>query len=188
MSKIIFVHGIESNGSQSTDLMLKLLKEAGRAVVESDYERVHWWNARYRNVQLDRASRILDMSKDGDHIVAHSFGGLIARRAMQLNRKFGHVFLFSPADEANTYYPILGAKKIHIIYNQFDKPIRLGALLPNHDFGELGRMGYEGPDDPRVVALQDPYYRVHSSTHGHYFQRERIEKWATYILEEIDNG
>lgn len=188
MSKIIFVHGINSTGRESTDLALKMIKDAGRAVVECDYPMTHFWSAGSRKVQLDRAGRIVDASNDGDHIVAHSFGGLLARRAMQLNRKFGHAFLFSPADEANTYYPVNGAHKIHIIYNQFDRPIRLGALLPNHDFGELGRMGYEGPDDERVIALQDPFYRLRGSTHGHYFKVERLQKWVTYILEEIDNG
>lgn len=182
MSRMLFVHGIESDGSEGTDRLCRRLGETFETV-EVDYPRVHWWNARWRGVQLDRAQTILDASTDGDHMVAHSFGGLLVRRCMQLGRQFGAVILFSPADAADTYYPILGARRICVVHNPFDRAIAWGARLWTHDFGRLGADGYRGPPDPRVESTRAIFYRQGDHRHGFYFAPDRIDRWVRYVTE-----
>jgi pimeloyl-ACP methyl ester carboxylesterase len=186
MMPIAFVHGIESDGSKSTDLLMAKLKDMGHECIECDYDRVHWWNAGRRGIQLDRAQTIFDRTRNGYHLVGHSFGGVLARRAMQLGREFGHVFLFSPADSSNTYYTRYGMESLTVIFNQFDRPLKWGALFAGKTFGRLGQFGYSGgARDERIKSVQDPYYRLHVSTHSHYFQNDRIEAWAKYIDDKI---
>jgi len=183
--KIAFINGINSDGSRSTDLLCQELAHRGHDTLDVNYPRVHFWNAGLRRTQLDRAQRLVDATDDGDHVVAHSFGCLLVRRAMQLDRFFDKVFLFGPAEESDTYYPISGARHIYIIYNPYDKAIRWGMMLPNHDFGDMGRVGYRGPNDRRVDSRRDQYYSRENVRHGFYFQGERLITWADFVEGKV---
>lgn len=182
--KIACINGINTDGSTSTDLLAKELERRGHAVVDVNYPITRWWQAGKRGIQLDRAQYLIDATDDGDIVVAHSFGCLVTRRAMQKDRKFSHAFLFSPADESDTYYPyeaITGDGKIHIIHNPSDKALWWGHFIPNHDFGELGRIGYEGPSDSRIVEYRAQYYHINDMRHSFYFSKSSVVDWADYI-------
>lgn len=183
--RIAGINGINTDGRSSTDLLLASLADEGYETIDVEYPHTRFWNAGWRNTQLDRASRIMEQTQNGDAVVAHSFGCLLTRRAMQLGREFSYVFLFSPADASDTYYPISGAKEIFVIFNLHDKAIRLGGLLPNHDFGALGRYGYRGPRDPRIENVPMPSFRTGSSNHGPYFEGEQLHFWTEFIKAHV---
>lgn len=181
MSRIAFINGIHSDGSASTDRLCRALAGDFRTT-DVNYPVVRWWQARWRCVQLDRAQRLFDATADGDHIVAHSFGCLLVRRAMQLGRQFAAVFLFAAADASDTYWPYWGAERIYVIHNPYDVAIKWGSKLLNHDFGSLGADGYAlAHKDPRVFNIRTPYFRRSDLRHGFYFGPDHIQHWADFV-------
>lgn len=178
--KIAFINGINGNGSRSTDLLCKELKDRGHDTVEVNYPHTRFWNAGSRKVQLDRARILYEATSDGYNLAAHSFGCIIGRRTMQLGRNFKEVFFFGSADESDTYYPDGSADNIHVIYNPYDTVLWWSNILPNHDFGDMGRVGYQGRDK-NVKSVRSQYYRIAKNRHGFYFHGSELCKWADYI-------
>ena len=131
------------------------------------------------------AKKLKHVHIKGDVLIAHSYGCLLALRAMELGAQFSHVFLFAPAMNRDFTFPYLGMTELHVIHNQNDRAIKAGAWLAWHDFGEMGRFGYNGPPDPRIINRQDVDKGDSGTNHSHYFSNEHIGKWANYIEKVI---
>jgi len=199
MSRIIGVSGIHTDGGGSTDRLLDRLN--GRMdTLDFNYDRVNLITARSRTRQRDIGRRLYHRALVDDHVVAHSYGALIVQRAMEAGAQFGAVFLFSPAMDSREYFPAQGAQQIHIISNPADRAIGLGALLYRHDFGLMGRDGYQGPPDDRVVDFRtrdegDDHDPLHhsapqgtfscSAIHLDYFMGAGLSGWAQYVARHI---
>lgn len=186
MSRVIGVNGIRTDGGGSTDRLLQRLG-SGMTVFDFNYDRVNVLTARSRRRQRRIGRQLYDLTRAGDHVVAHSYGALVVLRAMEAGAQFGAVFLFGPAMGQREYFPAKGARQIHIISNPADRAIGLGALLYRHDFGRMGRDGYQGPPDDRVVDFRT---RDEGADHGplhhsDYFLGASLNGWAQYVARHI---
>lgn len=159
--RILGINGIRTNGKSSTDKMLKKLGNSGFHTIDVNYPRVNIFTARSRKRQIKNAQILVNNYREGDILIAHSYGCLLALRAMELGAKFSHVFLFAPAMNVDFTFPYLGMIDLHVIHNPTDKAIKYGQLLAWHDFGAMGRVGYKGPPDPRIINIKD-----HEGTEG----------------------
>lgn len=180
--RILGINGIRTDGSTSTDKMLKQFDDY--ETIDVNFPKVWLWGARSRTRQMKNAKILLDHSRPGDVLIAHSYGGLLGLRAMELGAKFSYVFLFAPAMNRDFTFPYLGMTELHVIHNSNDNALRAGAWLAWHDFGEMGRYGYNGPPDPRIINRED--VDKSDDVHSNYFSNENIGKWANYINKVIN--
>lgn len=184
--RILGINGIRTDGSASTDLLLDEFAFCeGFITVDVNYPKVNIFTARSRSRQLRNARRLVERHDKGDILIAHSYGCLLALRAMELGAQFSHVFLFAPAMNRDFTFPYLGMTKLHVIHNKKDKAIKLGSLLAWHDFGKMGRLGYDGAPDPRIENILDT--DKGGMNHSHYFSNQNIEKWVKYIKQAISD-
>jgi hypothetical protein len=184
---ILGVNGIRTDGRATTDLLLKDLADSGFRTVDLNYPRINLFTARCRSRQRAAGKRLAQFDHPGDAVIAHSYGALVVLRAMEAGAQFGMVFLFAPALDSHVYFPAEGATHIHIIHNQADRAIGLGALLWRHDFGRMGQHGYNGPPDFRITNV--PTYDDHAQHgplhHSDYFLPAERRRWTDYIKRHI---
>lgn len=177
--RILGINGIRTDGSSSTDLILYELHALGHTAIDINYPRVSIFTARSRKRQLRNAQILKDASKEGDVVIAHSYGCLLTLRAMELGAKFSYAFFFAPAMNVDFTFPYHGMKNLYVIYNPTDKAIRWGSKLWNHDFGDMGRKGYKGAPDNRIESLVDILSR--KGEHSDFFNRKNIHHWVKFI-------
>ena len=185
---IFTCNGIRTNGEDNIDRLIPPLVAAGHRVVDLAYEKVSALIGWSRRKQLAIAYSLRDQIEAYPaprHIAAHSFGCIMARRLMQENVYFDAAYLFGAADDDDTYYPREQVKRIHLFYNPHDGAIRLGSLLFRHDFGPLGRIGYNGPDDARVEQVKWEFMHGFWSHNHNWFAGPMALRWAKYIDTDI---
>ena len=142
--KIIGLNGIWSRGERSVALMLEDLVEQGFDTYHYQFPVVNPVTANWRHVQQRNAAGLAAIADPGDAVVAHSYGCLVTLRAMEQGAMFGPVFFFGAAMNDDFTFPVLGMEALVNTWNPFDTALGLGAWLPWHDFGDLGRTGYRG--------------------------------------------
>jgi len=185
---IFLANGIRTHGENNIDRLLRPLEDLGHRVVDLYYKKVYSWHVYSRTKQLKIAhalkNQILPHPQPW-YIAAHSFGCLLSRRLMQINVTFTSAHLFGAADDDETYYPREQAERIHVYYNQKDRALLFGSLLFRHDFGPLGRVGYNGPDDSRIVGLRrDFMYNRPWSTDHNWFTEPMLSRWVDLIHKD----
>lgn len=186
MKRILGINGIRTDGKSSTDKLLNKLRNHDYETIDVNYPKVNIFMARSRKRQFKNAKILLEQSLPGDILIAHSYGCLLALRAMELGAEFSHVFLFAPAMNIDFTFPYLGMEKMTVIFNDRDQAIKWGEILRfRHDFGAMGRVGYKGPPDPRILNIQDHKGIKGKRNHSHYFSDENIDDWAKYIIESM---
>lgn len=184
--KLIGVNGLHSDGGRNTDLVLADLRARGFYTCDFNYPRATILTAGRRRIQYRNARSLLEMHDHGDAVIAHSYGCLVVLRAMELGARFGAVFFFAAAMNADFVFPYLGMARLINIYNPFDKAVFLGGILLRHDFGDLGRTGYAGAPDPRIGCLQDTVLRGGLLNHSqNYFTDQHRGPWVDLIEREL---
>jgi len=192
--KILTINGIKNRGKKNTDKMGKLLADQGFDVFDVNYPKVYALTSRYRSIQNKNAKILLNAANDGDILIAHSYGCLLALRAMELGAKFSKVFFFAPAMNRDFIFPYLGMTELYVIHNKTDKAIKWGSWLRSHDFGKMGSHGTNSiPEDPRVTNIEDfsgkkgeeNHSHYFASVNGHYFKEENINHWVNFIKDKI---
>jgi hypothetical protein len=179
---IATVHGIRSDGSDNVDLLAYSLGLLGHRTKNVDYPRVGLLGARSRKRQYRNAQVLLDNTSDGDDLIVHSYGGLVVLRAMELGRKYRVVFMFNPAMNKDFTFPYFGMKEMYVIYHPDDKAIKWGSWLRfNHDFGEMGRIGYKGPEDPRIINVKAKGTQREKLNHSNFALPKNRIHWVDYI-------
>lgn len=178
--RILGLNGILTHGAQSTDRLLGLLGERGYQTLDVNYPFTFALMAHFR--QRANTTYLLEAYRPGDCLIAHSYGCLLAYRAMQMGAVFDKVFLFAPAMKADVEFPAGAYKHIYVMHHPRDFAVWLGSLLPFHAFGRMGRDGYQGPPRDDITNLESKggsdYDR---KLHSHYFSPARIAKWADFI-------
>jgi len=183
--KILTINGIRTDGSTSTDILGDKLAMYDYEVFDVNYPRVNIFTARSRKRQRKNAKILKNKTNDGDVLIAHSYGCLLALRAMELGAKFSHVFLFAPAMNVDFTFPYLGMTEMNVIHNPTDEAIKLGNWLWFHDFGKMGRIGYKGPPDTRITNVLDNKGKQGERNHSHYFNEDNINEWAKFVIKAI---
>jgi len=127
-----------------------------------------------------RAKIILEANKsESDILIAHSFGCLAARYAMEMGAKFDKVFFFGAADEMDSAFPKLAFNELFNIYSPTDSALMFGGAIPFHKFGHLGKHGYLGHDS-RIINV-----KAEGMEHGDYVLPRHICDWNDFIQKEI---
>lgn len=189
--RILGINGIRSNGARNTDQLLLRLAEKGWNVKDVNYPKVSalqfWVRGRKWNHarQCADAQYLVDAYEPGDALIAHSYGCLLALRAMQRGVEFSDVFLFAAALDSDVLFPSLGADNIYVIYNKKDWVLRIAALLRWHDSGDMGRIGYRGVTDARVVNVAARSILKHPMRHSGYFAPGNLGELAKWIDQKL---
>jgi hypothetical protein len=126
-----------------------------------------------------RAKKIKEANKEGDILVAHSFGCLASTEAMKQGAKFDKVFFFGAACECDIEFPEGAFNKLYNIHSDEDWALKIGIKLPLHKFGGLGLKGYKGTD-PRVENVS-----VKGLGHNDYVTPRYLCEWVRFIDERI---
>lgn len=183
--RILGINGIRTDGATSTDLIIHDLAEAGWDAWDVNYPRVNFFTARSRERQLRNARCLMQAHTPGDVVIAHSYGCLLTLRAMELGAMFSTVFFFSPAMNEDFSFPVLGMDRLYVIHTDIDQAIRLGELLVAHDFGAMGRIGYQGPPDPRISNISTHPVTRDRLSHSHYFLDQNRPGWVQFVTERL---
>jgi hypothetical protein len=198
--RILGINGIRSDGARNTDQLLLRLAELGWPVKDVNYPRVsvlqYWVRGRkwHRDRQYRDARHLVRAHQAGDALIAHSYGGLLALRAMELGARFSVVFLFAAACDRDVRFPQTGAERIYVVHNPRDKALCWTSLLRWHDSGALGRVGYQGPADDRIVSEEahavvrsshEGFVRIPHLHHSDYFLPDHLQRWATWVGERL---
>ena len=183
--RILGINGINNDGKQTTDPLIKALGQLGWAYRDVNYPKSNFLNAQWR--QKKNAQVLVNAHMKGDCVVAHSYGCLLTFRAMQMGAEFGTVFLFAPAMDHDVTIPHHGCKKLVVIYHTGDIAIRIGARLWFHDFGKMGMKGYCGPKDRRVSSVKTKGDKaLDRFKHSDYFTPQKIGKWIKFLNEVLE--
>lgn len=186
--RVVGWNGICSDGSDSTDLILNDLREIGYQTEDINYPKVRgfidaWFSSRL----TDRALKVMKHHQEGDCAIAHSYGCNVLRRTMELGAVYKHVFLFSPAMDANVQFPEGAAESITVFHHRRDRVIFLGMLLPWHPFGAMGRYGYQGARNNAIENVE--YHHVAEgesfTNHSNYFCDEVRHKFVHLVDNKI---
>jgi len=182
MARILVVSGIYNASwtkSSFADIYARRLQAMGHDAVIVRYPMMTAFLGYFEWSKKRRAKKILEMANDGDIIVAHSFGCLCTLYAMRMGGKFSKVFFFGAAINKQELFP---QDKFDILYNVHsddDNVLMVSKLLPWHDFGGMGRKGYQ-LNDKRIV-------NVKASGYHHNSYKKHVNKWASFIHNKIDD-
>jgi pimeloyl-ACP methyl ester carboxylesterase len=195
MTTFITVHGIRSRGDNNVDLMGEKLQSRGHRIVDFDYPTVNMLDVllKMRGTRPDEVkkhARRLSMLLPGlpfkPDVVAHSMGCLVTLRAMEEGGRFGTVFFFAPAMNADFVIPSWGCEKLVIIFNPHDKAIAAGNLLRYHPFGDMGRKGsIYAKYDHRIRNIRCEDRAGGWLNHNYPFEPEHIDYWTDYVEAKV---
>lgn len=189
--RVLGINGIRSDGAKNTDRLLGQLAPLGWSTQDVNYPRVSllrfWFTGRRwrRDYQYRAARCLVNAAEPGDALIAHSFGGLLALRSMELGAQYSAVFLFAPALDRDAVFPAHGAKRIYVIHNPKDVALFWAARLLFHDAGEMGRTGYAGPPDARVANIRANDVAHEPLHHSDYFLPSNIARWAAWVHAQL---
>lgn len=185
MTTIHTCHGILSHqGRDSTDYLGDQLA-TDMQVVDCDYADLHSWQMRSKSRLKRNATRLYRQSKDGEHVLAHSYGAMVVIEAMRMGRRFGQVFLFAPCVDRDVYFPLDGHKHLYVIYNPRDLALLAATFLPFHKGGGLGRYGYSG-ESPRVTSIKSARNARSWLGHSDPFLPENVFYWAQFVRSKVE--
>lgn len=178
--RILGVNGIHNwswSKDSFTDRLLAALSH-DHDVVDVHYPRmlaVLVWSDYATN---RRVRKILERNQPGDILIAHSFGCLASVKAMKEGARFKKVFFFGAACECDIEIPD-AFDELYNIHSHADRTLKLGDLLPYHDFGLMGYNGYQG-NNPKVINIC-----ADGMTHNSYVDPRNLCQWLRFIEERI---
>lgn len=189
--RVLGISGVGTDGSTTTDIMLRELRDRGYETVDANYRRTNLGTFK----TYDRSREYLDARlvgfnywQPGCAAVCHSRGCLVAWRMLEIGYRFRALFLFRPAMNRDFWLP-LGQHNVVIIHRPNDRAIKWGARMPWNDFGDGGRYGLE---DPGVENIEAPEYdKTEFWRHSDDFLYPQVRAWADLIddrLREASNG
>lgn len=187
---VLSVHGIEDDGEQTVHKTGRLLSERfGWQHVPVTYPHVSalgaWWGLRQWEKQrppklaFECAEHLMNHYVEGAAVRAHSFGALVTLAAMWMGAKFSVVVLYGAAVDTDRTWPHDGAQRIVIVKNARDTALLAGGALRFHAFGCLGRKGYDGPADSRILEVDAKPLQRDRLNHSTYFLDHNIQGWVT---------
>lgn len=165
--KIHGVNGIRTHGAKNIDKLVRAIALKGFEVEDIPLPE-RFLSARW-GAESD-GGIIADVTRDGDILVAHSFGCLRSWYA-HTKRNYKAIICIAPAmaKDQPWRYP----NQIHAFYSKSDWAVRIGMLLPLHPFGSAGNKGF---DQPGIINNYCP-----GLGHNDYFERD----WLGYIADYV---
>ena len=154
MKTIYLVHGFRENDAQTASLsfLKEPLEQAGHKVVIVDYGYVHRLRVRLCNSRL--AKMLASISESEAIAIGHSNGCDIIRQAADLGA-FKDIILFNPALDSDSEFSE-HLENISVFYSANDKATTVARWIPFSSWGNMGAVGYEGPDS-RVIDFDEEH-------------------------------
>lgn len=181
--RFIGVNGIGSHGNKSTDLILQHLAARGKDTLDFDYPKLSYCAATCRKKQKTLGRLLAREAKRGDVVIAHSFGCLIALRAMECGAQFSSVIFLSAAMSSEFVFPVHGMERLLNIHNPADAALKIANLFKWGGMGDMGSLGYNGVPDSRITNSAWLNIKGVSFNHNHYFEGNNPEFIANKILK-----
>ncbi len=144
---IYLVHGWRSRGEYMDQLAIGL-RARGYAVRVIKYGRT-FWRGETEQRSFDAVVQLVKVAKRGDVVIGHSNGCNIIHDASRVGLKAESCIFLSPAldeDIDSRDYPAT-FRRIHVWHTKRDWAVWFGRFLPNSDWGQMGRVGYQGNDE-----------------------------------------
>ena len=172
-----FIHGaFDPNGVKFIDWLAPYFAERGYHP-ETDFD--YGWTGIFSALLFNRRWARLLAGKvcKGDVGVGHSNGALVLKEAADLGAPFDTLILLNPALDRGTRFAA-HIKTIYVFHAPSEWPTRIARFLPLHPWGDMGRVGYKGPD-PRVLNInsESPYNLAFRVT-GHTGYERHKEFWG----------
>jgi hypothetical protein len=171
------IHNFSWSKDSFTDRMLDALSH-DHEVVDVRYSRMLAMLVYSDYATNRRVRKILDQNQPGDVLIAHSFGCLASVGAMKQGARFKVAFFFGAACEPDIEIPD-SFEVLYNIHSEADRTLKLGDLLPFHDFGLMGCNGYKG-NNPKVVNIC-----ADGNSHNSYTDAKNLCRWRDFIEERI---
>lgn len=196
MARFLSINGILTNGDDNIDRLASALETLGHEVIDLDLPVIGAWGASKRPVQMrnGRLARDAIVERFGPnpriHAVCHSNGAATLFRAMYFpGVKFDHCFVFNGAMRSDWPWAPEGFDRLYNIYNVDDLAlawgIRLSRIMDGHIFGGLGKYGYDGPPDRRIVNVSNRFQEGRNN-HNPWYTMELAHDWAGQIDRWLD--
>ena len=166
--RIVGVNGILTHGARNVDLVLAEMRERGYQTVDVALPKRGPFMARFTGKK--DGDIVAEHSRDGDILVAHSFGCLRAWHAHKL-RNYHAVFCIAPAMSRRVKWrdPV----RVHCWYSRDDSAVWAGSFLPLHPFGSAGTKGFRQGGIRHFEAL--------GASHSDYFKGVRLTTLVQHI-------
>jgi hypothetical protein len=177
MSQLVFVHGfnVMDGGADTTGKLAERLGHLG----EPCQFRYGWLGLLGVRLFVGRFARMLaGMVTHGAVGIGHSNGCLILHQAARNGAPFRHLILINPALDADIAFP-MSVERIDVLHNSDDAVVSAGALLPFHDWGDMGRHGALWPD--RRVRNFDTRMLFGVSGHSAVFGDDAVDGLAAFV-------
>lgn len=177
MSQLVFVHGfnVMDGGAGTTGKLAERLGHLG----EPCQFRYGWLGLLGVRLFAGRFALMLSgMVSHGAVGIGHSNGCLILHRAAEDGAPFRHLILINPALDADVAFPP-NVERIDVLHNSGDGVVSVSALLPFHDWGDMGRRGAVLPD--QRVRNYDTRILFGVSGHSVVFDDDVIDGLARFV-------
>ena len=186
MVKVVFIHGINTDGDDDIFEMADLLgsKRTDLEIYKFRYGPIGVNEARDLKFLQETSFRLIEEIGDGAILIAHSNGCRIAIEAMRLGMDAKMVILFAPAVEEWLALPGKGrgCQSMIVVHNPRDRAILAGEYLLYHPFGAMGRDGYQGPSDKRIKNFEAlPLNTPGKFKHSGYFTGDDLVIWTDRV-------
>lgn len=172
------IHNCSRSKKSFTDDFLKAL-EKKYTVIDVKYPYMLAILAYLKHSIKRRAKMLYEQSREGDVVIAHSFGCIATIEAMKLGARYSKVFFFASAAERDVYIPSYGYERIWNIYSTSDATLTLGSLFPFHPFGKMGQRGYNGKAANLLNVPAEGYQ------HGDYVKEQNFATWVSFIEDRV---
>lgn len=183
-NKIYLIHGfnVKDDGAATVGTIRKGLEAHGYEVVEIHYGFFHRVRVRLCNKGLAHA--ISSLIEPNSTVIAHSNGAAIAYLAAEFGAQWKNMTLVNPALDNALIFPAQ-LENIQVWYAPHDKWTGLAKFIPNSIWGNMGRVGYKGVIDDRVVQYnQEKILGRFEDEHSGMFQSDMARKY--FVTEQAD--
>lgn len=172
--------------------MLQELEKLGLNTIEFKHMKVFALET-YLTSGIKRLAEHLDSTlKDGDSILAHSFGAAIVYYVLQNTKKKLHnIYLFNAALSLDY---ILNSNNVDTLYNFYDptdRALSIAEAIPYDIMGGVGKIGYRANPLMDLAAWKTKNIQITGgvntlTNHFRAFQDGTICKYATMIKQFED--
>ena len=148
--KVYLIHGfnVKDEGATTTGTIADLLVNKGFNVTQIHYG--YFFRLRVRLCNKGIAHTMAHLIEPGSTCIAHSNGASIAYLALQYGAQWKNLTLINPALDNTLEFPEQ-LENIQVWYSPHDKWTGLAKYIPNSIWGNMGRVGYKGSLDDRLV-------------------------------------
>ena len=171
--RVVGVNGINTYGGGNIDVLLGALKQRGLETIDVPLPRRTVLSARWSGCADGQI--VADASRDGDVVVAHSYGCLRAWHAHRV-RDYRAIICIAPAMSRRAQWSRPG--KVHCWHSRNDWAIRIGSVLIWHPFGAAGNVGFDQVGVVNRAAA--------GARHNDYFRGLRLQSLVHTIRRIVD--